>query len=242
MVDFHTHILPGIDDGSESIHMTGEMLKEELHQGVDCVVATPHFYPDRISVRRFLEEREKAYGLVLSLKDQLSPGSLPGILLGAEVYYFPGMGAADQLPLLAVGNTRTILLEMPFGQWTDDVYKDVREIIEKQGLKVVLAHVERYTDLQRDRSVWRKVMSLPVVPQINSGSFLHHKTGLFRKDRRREFSLDFLRRHGRLILGSDCHNLTSRRPNLAAGRAAIETELGRDALKMIDSVTSEVLR
>ena len=60
MIDFHTHILPGIDDGSRNIDMTVAMLSEEVSQGVTAVVATPHFYANRTSVAAFLERREKA--------------------------------------------------------------------------------------------------------------------------------------------------------------------------------------
>jgi protein-tyrosine phosphatase len=57
MIDFHTHILPGIDDGSKNIEMTMEMLEEEARQGVTEICATPHFYAHRMSFDSFLEKR-----------------------------------------------------------------------------------------------------------------------------------------------------------------------------------------
>lgn len=48
MIDFHTHILPGIDDGSRSVEMTMQMLNAETEQGVTGIVATPHFYAQTI--------------------------------------------------------------------------------------------------------------------------------------------------------------------------------------------------
>ena len=241
MVDFHTHVLPGIDDGSANPDMTKEMLLEEYSQGVDHVVATPHFYADHTSVRHFLDSRQTAFAKVEALRKEMGDGTLPRITLGAEVYYFPGMGTAKQLSELTIGESGTILLEMPFEQWTESIFRDVREIIEKQRLRVVLAHIERYVDFQKDSSIWKRVFDLPVVPQINTGSFLKHKTGLFRKDRRRQFAMDFLKEHPALILGSDCHNLSGRKPNLKQGRDAIEAELGREALEKIDAATREVL-
>ena len=56
MIDFHTHILPGIDDGSHSTEMTKEMLRREAQMGVTHVYATPHFYAHRSNIGRFLEK------------------------------------------------------------------------------------------------------------------------------------------------------------------------------------------
>ena len=61
MTDFHSHILPGVDDGSKSIEETLKMLELLSDQGVRRVVATPHFYPNHHSVEEFLEKRNSAY-------------------------------------------------------------------------------------------------------------------------------------------------------------------------------------
>ncbi len=241
MIDFHTHVLPGIDDGSVDQNMTKQMLLMERGQGVDHVVATPHFYADHISVKRFLEKRAAAFAKVKELQVSMEKSALPKLSMGAEVYYFPGMGSAEQLKKLMIGESGTVLIELPFEQWSESVYQDVRDVIERQRLRVVLAHIERYVEFQRDRSVWERIFALPLIPQINAGSFAKHRGGLFRRDRRRQFCLEFLSDHPRLILGSDCHNLTGRKPNLKEGRDAIEAALGRGALEMIDDVSEEVL-
>lgn len=61
MIDFHSHILPGIDDGSASVEESLKLLEMLAEQGVKTVVATPHFYPDRTSVSDFLRRRDAAY-------------------------------------------------------------------------------------------------------------------------------------------------------------------------------------
>ena len=241
MVDFHTHVLPGIDDGSPDITVTEAMLREEKRQGVDRVVATPHFYADRDSIAHFLKKRDAAYEAVRKRAEELGPDVFPALSLGAEVYFFPGIGLASQLPMLTIDGGSTILLEMPFVQWTQEMYVNVQDILVKQKLHIVLAHIERYPEFQKDFSVWEKIMRLPVIPQINTGSFMKHKTGLFRKDKRRIFAMDYLKKHPRMILGSDCHNLSGRKPNLAEGRRAIKEEIGAGALERIDRVTEEVL-
>ena len=64
MIDFHTHVLPNIDDGSRSMDMSLAMLAEEYAQGVTEVVATPHFYAQDMSMEDFLERRDSALAKV----------------------------------------------------------------------------------------------------------------------------------------------------------------------------------
>ena len=226
MIDFHTHILPGIDDGSRDIQMTEQMLEKEAASGVTIVYATPHFYAHRTGVSGFLEKRDASCRKVRELLERRD--DLPSIRVGAEVYYFRGMGRAEHTPGLCVEGTDILLLEMPFEQWTEEVYRDTKELILKRGLRVVLAHVERYTGFQKDRDVWDRVMDLPVTIQMNAGSFL--KFGM-----KRHFCRNLLRQEaGRVIIGSDCHNLTSRPPNLAQAMDFIREKEGDDIVRKIE--------
>ena len=130
LVDFHTHILPGIDDGSQDESMTRDMLFEEKRQGVVDIVATPHFYANQMSVDGFLENRSAALEKTEQIRREADE-PLPSIITGAEVYYFSGIGCAEEIPRLCIGDTRVLLLEMPFEQWTDDVLRDVKDLIRK---------------------------------------------------------------------------------------------------------------
>ncbi len=224
MIDFHTHVLPGIDDGSRNLEMSVEMIRRESEQGVDGIIATPHFYAQRESVEHFLTKRRKAYESLKEVCD--SRGEFPEILPGAEVYYFPGIGKADLLEKLCIGNSRTVLLEMPFSQWTRDVYKDVKDIIEKQNLQIILAHVERFYPYQKELSVWKEVFDLPIIPQVNTGSLLSFFS------RRTVFKA--MKYKDAILLGSDCHNLTDRRPNMSDGCAFIEKKYGKQFLEEIE--------
>jgi protein-tyrosine phosphatase len=162
-------------------------------------------------------------------------------MTGAEVYYFEGMGDAEMLPRLTIEGTDTILVEMPFAQWTKEVCRDIEHIIRKQKLRVVLAHVERYDEFQKDRSAWDEVFSLPLIPQINTGSFIKKKTGLFRTDKERKFAMQFLKTHPDMILGSDCHNLDSRPPDLGRAREVVRKKLGTDVLTRADRCAAALL-
>lgn len=238
MIDFHTHILPGIDDGSSDVRESTELLQEEMRQGVKGIIATPHFYANRISVEGFLRQRNESIRLwneYLSGREEvLLQEDFLGIKEGAEVYFFPGMGRAERLKELCIRGTDTILVEMPFVQWNDDVLRELTDILQKQRLRIVLAHVERYPEFQKSSRVWDEVLSLPLTLQVNGGSFLKGRS-------RRKFCLDLLKKHSNVIIGSDCHNLTTRRPNLAQARELIGKKLGKDRLAQIDALTMQMI-
>ncbi len=225
MIDFHTHILPAVDDGSRNLEQTKELLHQAYEQGVRHILATPHFYADRDSAGHFLKKREESFNEVKGL--QKKEDWIPEIRTAAEVYYFPGIGKADVLPKLCMEGSRLILLELPFAQWTSGMYRDVEHIIDRQKLTVMLAHVERYYEFQKDKRVWRDMFELPLYAQINAGSFLRHS--------KRSFALKFIKAGHQVLLGSDCHNPEVRPSNLKAGRDVISKKLGDNVLEEIDT-------
>ena len=124
MIDWHSHILPKLDDGSKNLDEALELLRILSEQGVNTVIATPHFYANDESLERFLERREESYK---SLCEAL-PENSPKLLLGAEVCYYPGISRLDGLEKLCIEGTRLLLLEMPFEHWTEHTIREVREL------------------------------------------------------------------------------------------------------------------
>lgn len=223
MIDFHTHILPGIDDGSRDMDMTIRMLEAERDQGVTHICATPHFYAHRRSVDFFLERRNRALQEVREvLKDR---PDLPQITPGAEVLYFSGIEKAELLPELCLEGTDILLLEMPFDQWTGEMVKAVETIIKKRKLHVVLAHVERYLRFQKDKTAWEQILNMPLTLQLNAESFVDAGS-FFRPNKEHKLCLQLLEDHDNCILGTDCHNMSDRKPNLAEAIAVIEKKTG----------------
>ena len=230
MIDFHSHVLPGIDDGSQSIEESRRLLEESARRGVTHLAATPHFYAQQESFDRFLEKREHALERVISEKEKWD--GVPRFFVGAEVYYFPGMGKAERLRELCYRGTDILLLEMPFAQWTEDVLRDVENILEKQKLRIVLAHIERYYEFQKKKNIWNEIFDLPVIPQMNTGAFLHKKKRL---------CLKLAKKYSTVLLGTDCHNMSSRCPNMDEGREVIRKKLGEKELEAIDSMGQALL-
>lgn len=230
MIDFHTHILPGIDDGSKDLKSSINMVNRCAEQGVEWIVATPHFYAHRDSIDRFLRRRQKAFEL---LEAELPKGS-PKILAGAEVAYFPGISRAGRLEELTVEGTDIFLLEMPFSVWTRSEMKELEWLAESAEFRILLAHLERYLLIPENRKEIERILELPLTIQINAGSVLDW--------RRRGKVIKLLQKGRECVLGSDCHGMHHRPPNLLEGRAVIEKKLGTDFLNRIDKTGSALLQ
>lgn len=228
MIDFHSHILPGIDDGSKDPNMSRQMVEALREQGVDTVAATSHFYATQRSVRHYLERREEACE---QLKRVL-PENAPQILLGAEVLYFPGISHMEELEELCLEGTDLLLLEMPFTAWTDYMAREVTELARSGRVRLLMAHIERYF-FEQSRSVWDTFLENGIHMQSNADFFLS-----FRTRRRALRLLDTGYIH---VLGTDCHNLTSRAPHMAEARSYIAKRLGQEALDRIDETSNSLL-
>ena len=229
--DFHTHILPGIDDGSASVEESIAMLKAMAQQGITRVVATPHFYPRHDSPQRFLARREEAERALR--KEMQRHEGLPEVIVGAEVHYYRGISESDVLSGLTIGDKCGILIEMPMAQWSEAMYRDLAAIPEKQGLVPIIAHVDRYFPTLGDGGIPAKLAELPVYVQANASAFLRFST--------RGRMLRLLREEKVHFLGSDCHNLTDRAPNLVDAVRVVEKHHGASALQRICSYEDRVL-
>lgn len=223
IIDFHSHILPGIDDGSASLEESLELLRLSSRQGVEHMVATPHFYPRHDSPERFFRRREEAEQLLREAME-LS-GELPEITVGAEVYFFSGISDSELIKTLTIGQKRCILIEMPDSPWGESHYRELEGIYIKHGITPIVAHVDRYIRPFRTHGIPERLEKLPVMVQANASFFLHRST--------RRMALRMLKKGQIHLLGSDCHNLTSRRPNLEAAVDVISQNLGPGVLHRI---------
>jgi protein-tyrosine phosphatase len=223
ITDFHSHILPGIDDGSRSTAESLRLLRMEAEQGIGRVVATPHFYANHDDPERFLARRAASEArLREAMADQTG---LPQVITGAEVHFFHGMSDSAILTQLTIGQKGCILIEMPPAPWTPQMYRELEWIYAKQDLIPVIAHVDRYIRPLRTYGIDRRLEELPVRVQANASFFLHAGTAAF--------AMKLLRQDRIQLLGSDCHNLTDRAPNLEGALQRIKRKLGAEALERI---------
>lgn len=232
IVDFHSHILPGIDDGSASVEESIAMLKAEAAQGIRHVIATPHFYANHDTPERFLARRQEAENI---LREAMSAHEgLPRLSVGAEVHFFTGMRYSDALSALTIDEKRCILIEMPGVQWSAAMYDELVEIRSRQDLIPIVAHIDRYIRPLHTHRIPEQLEQLPVVVQANASFFMNPRT--------RRMAMKMLRKDQIQLLGSDCHNMTSRKPNLAEALAVIRKHFDDDILGQIRYYQDAVLQ
>lgn len=160
IIDFHSHILPGADHGSDSTETSLAQIKMALDHGINTIVATPHFYPHRHSVATFIERRSKAYS---ELSDAMKQAEIDiDIRLGAEVLICNGIERLPDLEKLCIAGTRVLLLELPFTDFHTSYYESVEELI-LNGYTVVLAHCDRY-----DEDIIENMISRGALVQLNA--------------------------------------------------------------------------
>ena len=230
IIDAHTHILPGIDDGSKNMETSLAILEEQKRQGVKLVFATPHYYNTRQSVDDFLCQRNDAYHRLMEEWGQTDPG----ICLGAEVTFWNGISYQDDIERLCIGNSNLLMLEMPFRPWSRDEFNEVRNLQEFKGMNIILAHLERFWEIKENRKYIEELVYSSFYVQINTGSFENRKV--------RKLLLKWIKEGVVSFLGSDCHGMNRRPPNLREGRAYIEKKLGSGLLNDIDEEAEAILR
>ena len=139
-IDFHAHILPRCDHGSDGWETSRRQLKLARGAGVETICATSHFYGHHISVEDFLKKRRRCYEELMAH----APKGSPRVLLGAEVLAFEGIERLPDLEELCLQGTRLLLLEMPFTHWSEGLLDSVEALSEDERFRIVLAHVDRY--------------------------------------------------------------------------------------------------
>ena len=226
-VDFHTHILPKMDDGSKNTEESLSMLRELKRQGIDTVVATPHFYADRDSVESFLKRREKSYAEICGEND------LPEIILGAEVLFYEHLYSLDDINKLCIGDTNYIMIELPFEDWSAKIFEKLYRVTANHNVKIIIAHIDRYLT-PSNKNFLHKFAELNAVLQINSSAL---NGGFFK----RKNALSMIKSGRVSLLGSDCHNMTSRKPDVADAYKVIEKKLGADAVGYINRTAEKIL-
>lgn len=216
MIDFHTHILPNVDDGSKGVEESALMLARLFEQGVNKVIATPHFYANDESVDEFLLRRNAAF-------EKLSKNGcdVSKIILGAEVRYYDGISHLQDLKKLRIEGTRFLLLEMPFNKWTDYAINEVIDLANRGKISLVLAHIDRYLPII-SKSVIAKLSANGVLFQANSSFF----DSFFKASK----AIKMLKENKIHFIGSDSHNMSDRSPNMNYAINVIKKKLGNDSL------------
>jgi len=216
-IDFHSHILPEMDDGARNTAMSEIMLKSEKQQGIIFTALTSHYFKSAETPEEYLARRQESYGKLMTVYNK---DTMPRLMLGAEIEMYRGMSDGDLSPL-CLGDTNILLCEMP--PYPEDFTAEELSELVCQGFVPMIAHFERYFSTYKERDL-RDILSVEgCILQINIYS-MANKRIREKVFRIAEEGFDF-------VLGTDAHNLSSR--SVYIDRSALS---GRPAKKFLSSV------
>ena len=219
MIDFHSHILPGIDDGSKDATDSVEMLVSLFETGFDEVILSPHYYPDSQSIEAFSFDRAASFE---KLKEQIAKSEtdkIPDLKIGCEVYLDPMLFSHNEnkfYELTLEKQGKIMLVEMEYTNELSAFTIDaLNKLIYNIGITPVLAHIDRYPFMYDERTL-TKLLDIGCCAQINVVSLNFPL--------KRHRLLKFLRKGYICAIGSDIHNISSI-PEIKSG---VEKLKGRD--------------
>lgn len=163
MIDIHSHILPGIDDGSSTLEESKGMIINAINNGVKAIIATPHY----IYRSDYDADNAKKKKLLKELKEYVSDLDIE-LYLGNEVFIDNDLVELEDA-FYSLNDTRYLLLELPM----NTEIKNLKALIfnlQVNDYKIILAHPERYDFIQKDVKKIMPILDSGVLLQGNMGS------------------------------------------------------------------------
>lgn len=229
MIDVHSHIIFGVDDGPKTIEESLDLIGEAYRQGVRFIVATSHRRkgmfetPEKIIMTNFVQVKERVKVAYPEMT----------LCYGAELYYNKDiLSKLEKKEVPTLNGTRYILLEFSKNTPWKEIQEAVNEVM-LLGLTPLLAHIERYDALAFQSERVEELIDKGGYTQINSNHVL--KPGLI-GDRAKEFKKRaryFLEQDLVHCVASDMHNLIARPPFMSDAYKLIKKEFGEDRAKAL---------
>lgn len=233
MVDIHSHILPGIDDGAQDWDQALAMCRMALSHGITTMVATPH-----IIAEVFENTPEVILGRCEALQKRLeAQGMGLKILPGSETHLdMRVLEWSHNSSLLTLNHGRYLLLELPTALFPPHLERFTDRLMER-GVIPIIAHAERNVGVQADPNKLYPLVRRGVLTQITAQSL----TGGFGRGAKRGAEI-LLRCHLCHVIATDAHSTTGRPPVLAAGVERACAIVGDElAHAMVTSIPAAVI-
>lgn len=169
MIDIHSHLIYGVDDGSDSIETSLDILESLSNSGVTDIILTPHYIVDTNYTSKKLDNIVK----LKELQRQLKNNDINiNIYLGNEIYIFDNIcKLIKENKICTLNNTEYILVELPMSGIYPE-YQDIFVELQKIGFKIILAHPERYASFQDDFNKIHEMVNMGILLQCNIDSIL----------------------------------------------------------------------
>jgi protein-tyrosine phosphatase len=210
MIDFHSHILPSVDDGANDMETSIKMLKLSISEGVDFICATPHFIPEEQEINKHIY-----FEKLKELQDTI--GKQIQIVSGVEVYINPTLPELYKKgKIWCINNKKYMLIELPMNQfpiYTEEIFYELRIL----GVTPILAHPERNLEIMKNEDLLVNLVNQGALAQLNSGS-LRGRYG----EKVQDFATNLVKRNLIHVLGSDGHNISRRNTKIKEGFQIVE--------------------
>jgi protein-tyrosine phosphatase len=233
MIDTHLHILPGVDDGPETMEEAIALARVLVQEGISTAIATPH-YNDLYPQRSVLEIKERVNELQLALDRQRVPLRL---FSGHEALIKPRLVEDIQAGKLATLNgSRYLLLELWNNAWIPETERVIFEL-RAFGMIPIIAHPERYRAIQQNTDLLLRLLEQGVLAQLTASSLLGMQGNSARK------CAEALLKKGYIhCIASDAHSLKRRPPGVARGLQRATELLGQAALtRLIETYPTAII-
>lgn len=170
MIDIHSHILPGVDDGSQDLSLSRTLIEDALADGITAICLTPHFVPFYGFGKR-RDELEKIFG---KFKEETADLGMK-IFLGNELFIRHDLDVLlEEKQVCSLNDTRYVLVEFPFEGYQDDYDEYLYNI--SLNCRIIIAHPERYAFVKEDPSFVRRWTDNGYLLQANSTSLKQRDT------------------------------------------------------------------
>ena len=210
MVDLHSHLLWGIDDGSKSREMSLNMLKQAVEGGTKKLVVTPHYLPGHYEVPIDIV-RQKSEDLRELAKEEALDTE---IYSGQEVYFTSNLLDNFESNLIGtINNSRYMLIEFNMKSFSVEEVVNVLYELQLKGIVPIIAHPERYSVFIKNPSLINEFIREGFLFQLNLGSLI----GDFGKEVKKTADI-FLENKIYSFIGSDAHRDENRNPNMSKGK------------------------
>lgn len=169
MIDIHSHLLFGVDDGSRTLEESVHVIKKLYEVGYTDIILTPHYINDST----YVSTREENLDVLKRLKVGLIRNNVNvNLYLGNEIYIDSEIANLLKNNIISsLNDTKYLLIELPMSG-ENEIYYDVFLDLINMGYKVILAHPERYISFQKDFNKVYELKELGVLLQSNVGSVL----------------------------------------------------------------------
>lgn len=232
MIDIHSHILPGVDDGAKDMEQSLAMAKQYLENGINTVVATPHYIEDSYN-----KEKDHNEEVLDELREELEKRDIDlRIYLGNEVYLSPKtIDDIEEGRVATLNGSHYVLLELPM--YDIPIYfQDIIYALQLKGYKAIIAHPERNSKIMEDPNILYDYIKNGCLAQINLAS-LEGSYGS-----RIEETAKILLEHKMIhFFGTDAHSDGSRSPRLSKGFERLKTLVGEESYERIVRVNPDLL-